>query len=497
MSAEDAGRGRLALVLVAVALLGTATAIGAAGGPAPVLPGASLVAAALVLAASAGSRTPLGPRAAAAVAGLALLAHPLVAALVVRPPFLEPIVLAAPLLAAAALALALRASDDGVRGLALLAIAASVAVVDRHLLVASRGLAPDDVAALACAGVAAGAAVGPARPPRWALSLSIALAIAAYALAGIALIAGTPYHSDGVVAQHRAAELLIAGRHPYATFDMIEALGRFGLPASLATNFEDGSVLRSLNYPALAFLVPAPFVALGLHDLRWLWLAEILGFALLISVVLVGDRRAWGVAALVASTAVARQFVAAGVDPTWALMTAVAFAFIDRPAVSPLAMGIAIASRQPAWAIAPFFALALWRRSGRVAASRGVALMAAAALAPQLPFLVLDPVATLTGIAAPIVGPLEAHGIGLVGLALAGALPILPRGVYAALAMGAAAAGAWVATRRGGPSPAMAIALPLAALLLAWRALLSYVAFLPVLALVTLARETEVSRGRR
>ncbi|MEK7860721.1 MAG: hypothetical protein AAB284_05115, partial [Chloroflexota bacterium] len=65
-----------------------------------------------------------------------------------------------------------------------------------------------------------------------------------------------------------------------------------------------------------------------------------------------------------------------------------------------------------------------------------------------------------------------------------GALPILPRGVYAALATGAAAAGAWVATRRGGPSPALAIALPLAALLLAWRALLSYVAFLPVLALV-------------
>jgi hypothetical protein len=86
-------------------------------------------------------------------------------------------------------------------------------------------------------------------------------------------------------------------------------------------------------------------------------------------------------------------------------------------------------------------------------------------------------------VSAPFLAPLEPHGVGLVRLGLEGGSALLPRGAYAALALGALVALLGLASRRP-LSRAGTLVLPLLPLFLAWRSLVSYFALLGPLALV-------------
>src|SRR5947209_3734781 len=82
--------------------------------------------------------------------------------------------------------------------------------------------------------------------------------------------------------------------------------------------------------------VPPPFVALGLADLRPIYLVEIVGLVL----VLVRQARVpWRplvAAAVVGNAVIWRQNVVAGVDPLWAVLTIFAFVFLRRRWASPI-----------------------------------------------------------------------------------------------------------------------------------------------------------------
>ncbi len=357
---------------------------------------------------------------------------------------------------------------------AVLAAAAVVAVWDRHVFVSSSAVAPDDL----LAALVVVAAILLPRTPRSTGAL-IGLALATYAVAGAILVAAKPYHSDAVVAAHGGAELLVAGHHPYADFDMVEQLRRFGLPETFATPLEDGTRLRALQYPALAILVPAPFVAAGLADVRVLYLVEILVmFALVVGTV----PAAWrlpALAACVGGIAVSDQFVLAGVDPLWALMTLAAW-LTRRHRLSAVLLGLAIASRQPAWLMAPFLVAWAWREAGRREALARAAISLGVALALQAPFLLTAPATVIAGITAPALLPLEAWGVGPAKLA-ADAGIALPRGLFLAAAAAAylAALGSFARRRARG-----ALALPLLPLWLSWRALLSYFALVGLFVVV-------------
>ena len=166
-------------------------------------------------------------------------------------------------------------------GLGVLAVAIISRISERHFVVASLAIAPDEVWALVVVAVLPILAiVRMRRSLRDALATGVALA--GYLLVGLALILGKAYHVDSVVVVHRAAELLLTGADPYRELNVAEALRHFGLDPALATHLEDGSQLATYNYPALSFLVPAPFIALGLTDIRFIYLAEILVLALIL-----------------------------------------------------------------------------------------------------------------------------------------------------------------------------------------------------------------------
>ena len=310
--------------------------------------------------------------------------------------------------------------------------------------------------------------------------LVAALAIALYLVVAVSLITATRYHSDAVVAAHAAAERVLAGVHPYDGFDLVAELGRFGLPPAYATPLEDGTRLRSLQYPALAFLVPAPFIAAGLADIRWLYLAEVLAIFALTYIAASAGSKAVALACCLANLAVLLQFVDAGVDPLWALFALAAW-LLRRSRLSAVALGLAIATRQQAWLVAPFLLVWAAQRYGRREAVARGALALGIAVLIHVPFLIGAPAAVIRGMTDPALLPLEPWGIGPAKLAADGTGPLLPRPAYLI-----AAVAAYVALLAGFASRRMrgALALPLAPLWLSWRALQSYFAFLPIFLLI-------------
>ena len=404
-------------------------------------------------------------------------------------------VLPTPVLAAAMLALVFTIAvlvdpsrvhpSDRLRrvGFGIVAIAIMAALFDRHLAVGSSGLAPDDLFAILVA-----LALPLLAYARWRPSLRDAIAtglvLTTFSMVGLACLSGVPYHSDAVAALHRAAEIFLNGQDPYAVFDLPEALARFHMDPQLATHLVDGTVLHTYNYPALSFLVVAPFVALGLGDVRWVFLAEVLILGL---VAISRLRLAWrpmALATIVGNAIVLRQQILAGIDPTWAMLTIASWLALRRALPSSILLGLAFAARQTAWFVAPFYVTVVWQRWGWREAVRRAVIAGAVTLAVNLPFLFLAPQRFVEGVSAPLLGPLEPDGVGLVRFGLAGIGPLLPRGVYGALALVVFAALLFVFARWRRAFTSAPLVWPFVPLYFAWRSLQNYLVLATLFVLV-------------
>jgi hypothetical protein len=362
----------------------------------------------------------------------------------------------------------------------VLAIAVTACALDQHLYVRNANLVPDLIAV---------AILGTVWWRRRRASVTVVLALLAWYAVATSLVGGTAYHSDAVVAAHAGAQRVLAGQHPYEGFDLIAELSRFGLPPEYATPLEDGTRLRLLQYPVLTVLVPAPFIALGLPDIRVLYLIEVLA---IFGVLLFRAPVTWRplvLACCVGNLVVLDQFVNAGVDPLWALLLLGAWVTRVRR-WSAVLLGLAVATRQPAWLVAPFVIAWTWRALGAHEALARAAIAVAVALAVHLPFLMTAPAAVIGGMTAPALLPLEPWGIGPSKLLADTVGPVVPRAIFLAGAAAAYVAALWAFAMRR--SARGALVLPLVPLWLSWRALQSYFAFLPLFALATDRSEDQI-----
>ncbi len=396
-------------------------------------------------------------------------------------------------LVAALLDRSARGPDERLRriGLGLLAVATVATVVERHLVVESLVVAPDDVMALVVVAALPILAVARLRPSSRD-ALATGLALATFVLAAMAMIVGKGYHVDAVTVPHAAAQQLLAGHNPYTTFDLPAALAQFGINPDLVTHFEDGTVVRSLSYPALNFLLVTPFIALGMTDVRWIYLAEIV-VLLLVLVRKVGiPWRPLVSAGVVGNTVIVRQNILAGIDPTWWALLTIAWIFVESRWLSSIAVGLAVASRQPAWFAAPFYLVGVWKRTGRAEAIRRGIIVAVTAVVPNLPFMIDNPAAFFEGVGGPLLAALPADGIGFVRFGLVGVFPILPRAVYGVLAALCFVALLGVLWRFWRKVPIGAVTFPFIPLYFAWRSLQNYFGSI---ALLAMAGDDEVIVG--
>lgn len=237
--------------------------------------------------------------------------------------------------------------------------------------------------------------------------------------------------TDELALDQAAAARLLGGGNPY-TGDFLATLHQFGVVNTTITLH--GTVVPSLSYPALSFLLYVPCVALlgsmsdaaaATNVVAWViaglvlwrlctprtrtWVPVLLAFPTMLSLLLGGDT-----------------------DPLWIPFALIAvyawdrFAQPDESSVArwagPVALGAACAIKQTPWLLAPFLVAgvameahargAAWRR----VSTRYVSLAAATFLIPNLPFAVWDAGAWFSRVTLPVTGDLVPLGFGPVGL---------------------------------------------------------------------------------
>ena len=325
----------------------------------------------------------------------------------------------------------------------------------------------------------------------------------------------TPYHNDAIALNECAARLFLSGQDPYRDLDVYTCYARLGIGADRTTPLRQGLFARDgfypspselatvwaieshqsqqqvefeskPSYPALSFVLIAPWVAMGWDTNSLYFLCLLVAMALVLLRAPAG-LRPFVLTGLIGAASLTAFTLSGSADLLYTLPLVAAWLWHDKR-WSGLLMGVACATKQMAWFFAPFFFIAIATRQGwRVAVRKSAAAFALFALT-NLPFFVMDPRAWIAGVSAPMADPMFPRGAGLIFLTLNGLLPLWPPLAYTALeaaAFGVCLAIAW-RTRRS--SPEIGVILALLPLFFAYRSLFSYFFLLPLFAFAALVR---------
>jgi uncharacterized membrane protein len=267
---------------------------------------------------------------------------------------------------------------------------------------------------------------------RWLLVLGLLTLFAS----GIASIEETPYYlSSEAALLHQGALVLLHGHDPYGA-NLTRGLRTFGVSSSLWTYTAGGGHQAGVDFPALPLLLTLPLVALNgtaqiavMIELGALALATVLMFRMLPR-----PLRSLALIVCVAVPTLATD-AGAGLVATMLLPTLLVAAYRWREVgaggtlarggvVRAVAFGLAVATSQLAWLVAPFLLIGIYlcRRMelGRAGALRIVARYAAIAtivfLAVDAWFISWSPHAWLASLTWTLTHDVVPYGQGLIGV---------------------------------------------------------------------------------
>jgi len=251
------------------------------------------------------------------------------------------------------------------------------------------------------------------------------------------LITAPAYGTDEVAFDQYAALLLVHGIDPYLR-SMAPAYRLFHVSPNGHTFTLSGHSVTTLSYPALSFLVYAPFAAFG-WTTQMAVVVDSAAWALtVVLLVVLLPRSLKAVGLVLGSLSIYIGYALGGVtDPLFMpLLIGAAWQWDRFPSqrgwrrwLGPVLLGLAASVKQTAWLLLPFLvvgvalearALPRRRRSARWVRD-ALAYAAWAALAfvvVNLPFIVLGPSAWLRGILAPVASHAVPAGQGMVALSL-------------------------------------------------------------------------------
>jgi len=350
--------------------------------------------------------------------------------------------------------------------------------------------------------------LSPLLPRRRALLVAGAAATLALSCVGVADLARLPhdlahphrYWNDAIAFTDCSTSLFVRGHNPYTDFSLVACFarlhmdGRFTTPLRAGLFAHDvtspprdatvrlfalraaqharhpGEFEGAVSYPAGAFLLAAPFYALGWHELATFYLAwTVLAYLLL------AWRASWRARLPLAPLALANvaywDNVSHGLSESLVVsLILAAWIAYRRTWVSTTLMGLAVATRQDAWLVAPFYLVLIGRVYGWRASTRRAVVIAALFALANGPFLLQSPDAWLAGVLGPFRDPMYPLGQGVIALGLLGWLPLWPRPVYTVLEAAALGACLLIYARTCRRQPATG----LVPLLFAWRSLFVY-----------------------
>ncbi len=345
------------------------------------------------------------------------------------------------------------------------------------------------------------------RPRRWqrlVLVLTILLTLGGVA-EGVLCVRSfflPRFTNDGTSIDINAAALLVQGKNPYSDSNILDIMRKFPVDPDWTTPLEQGqfanhptyptvpevqSVLDTdlkagtapefeskVSYPTLSFLTLVPFALFHDYNVLPFYLLSYLLIVYVAWRVVRPEMRPWVVLLAIANVPMLASTAGGNLDIFTTLLLILAWLWRDKRWASAIMLGLAFATKQPAWFFLPFYLILTMRSYGLKETVYRSLLAGTIALACNLPFIIWNPHAWIAGVLAPVSDPMYPQGVGIVGLNTSQVLPFMPKFAYTMLEV-AAMAGTylwyWRICRQHPESVMLLAVLPL---FLAWRSLSSY-----------------------
>lgn len=337
-------------------------------------------------------------------------------------------------------------------------------------------------------------------------------------------------YNDATALCHQAVDNLFGGKNPYAEANIVTAnlhfnidadpwakttpirVGRFAdafpypsdeelksvwYEAALSPEIVPPELETKLNYPAGSFLLAAPFVGLGIEDLRWVYLlAMIAGLAFAIAKS-PGTMRLWLAGAALASLEI-WQSIASGETGTLIFPFLLGAWLLWRRHLwlSAACMGVAIATKQIAWFFMLFYLILIARTLGWKKASMVILVSGGVFLAFNAAFILQDPGLWLGSVLAPMMDKFFPMGVGPVGLVVSGYIQTRSSLVFSLMEITALALALTWYWRNCLRYPQTGIILAVVPLFFAWRSSWWYFFYFDIILLAVVIIEDYGRRQR-
>jgi hypothetical protein len=321
-------------------------------------------------------------------------------------------------------------------------------------------------------------------------------------------------YTDATALCHQATENFLDGNNPYAEANIVSAMTRFNIPIDKLTPLRQGgfaevfpypdteqiAILQQevaqnpeqippefeskLGYPSGCFLLPAPFVLLGMSDLRLVYLIIFLPALAYVIWRAPPKMRLLLAAAIVISLELWNSLAAGETGLLLFPFLLLAWILLRRKLwLSALFMGLAVIIKQVAWFFIPFYLILIFRTEGTRRMLYSLAIIIGVFLVTNAPFMISDPALWATSILSPMSGNMFPLGVGIITIVTGGLVEIQSPLIFSILefcTLGLAIV--WYfryCTRYPHTGPILAI-LPL---FFAWRSLWPYFFYVDIIVL--------------
>jgi hypothetical protein len=258
-------------------------------------------------------------------------------------------------------------------------------------------------------------------------------------------------YNDATALCHQAVDNTRAGLNPYAVANIVLASLRFDLLLDRTTPLRVGRFADDFPYPAAAkldevweealgdpqnipieiesrlaypagcFLLPLPFLILGVSDLRLVYLLLLLPALALVVWQAKGSLRWWLAGGILASLEIWNSLAGGETGILVVPFLLLAWVFVRRNLwVAALCLGLAIATKQTAWFFVPFFLILVLRTEGLKKAGLVAGVVGVVFLALNAPYIIMDARLWASSVLAPMGGQIFPLGVGLVALITGG-----------------------------------------------------------------------------
>lgn len=262
-------------------------------------------------------------------------------------------------------------------------------------------------------------------------------------------------YNDATALSHQATENLLDGKNPYEEANAVTAMidydgqvdkitplreGRFAdvFPYPTANQLEKFwddvrsnpgeipvEIESKFNYPAGGFLLPAPFILVGINDFRFIYIILLLPALAYVIYKVRSDMRIYLIFALIASLELWNSLAAGETGFLYFPFLLLGWILPRRSLwLSALFMAIAIAVKQIAWFVLPFYLILIFRTIGLRQMATALLIIIGVFLAANLAFIVTDLDLWFNSVVAPVTDNMFPLGVGIITIVFGGFVDI-------------------------------------------------------------------------